>query len=264
MGVKYSLLVRPIFIDTTTRNVQPQIFRMWPRLFPLCLVVAFVALAFADSSSKEHNKWADMKISKSTPKNTQWDFPPGFQLPSAKHKGRPPATIRSHIERLIVTFALHARPSILPQYAYAWGGFATTSVSSLSLSLPLHQGPPGTLLLNMLIKNEREHLDRTLPKWAKIIDCWIIGVDDANTDDSEEVIMKVGWLVGGEQWGAHLLRFSRTCFFVFKASNFFFSELLHTHASPPAPPPRCFAPHSTHAATSAPGPHSRQDRQGAL
>ncbi len=50
--------------------------------------------------------------------------------------------------------------------------------------------PPGTLLLNMLIKNEREHLDRTLPKWAKIIDCWIIGVDDANTDDSPEVIMK--------------------------------------------------------------------------
>jgi len=50
--------------------------------------------------------------------------------------------------------------------------------------------PPGTLLLNMLIKNEREHLDRTLPRWAKIIDCWIIGVDDANTDDSREVIMK--------------------------------------------------------------------------
>lgn len=50
--------------------------------------------------------------------------------------------------------------------------------------------PPGTLLLNMLIKNERDHLDRTLPKWAKIIDCWIIGVDDANTDDSEAIIMK--------------------------------------------------------------------------
>jgi len=50
--------------------------------------------------------------------------------------------------------------------------------------------PPGTLLLNMLIKNEREHLDRTLPKWAKIIDYWIIGVDDNNTDDSEAIIQK--------------------------------------------------------------------------
>lgn len=50
--------------------------------------------------------------------------------------------------------------------------------------------PPGTLLLNMLIKNEREHLDRTLPRWAAIIDYWIIGVDDANTDDSSEVIQK--------------------------------------------------------------------------
>ena len=50
--------------------------------------------------------------------------------------------------------------------------------------------PPGTLLLNMLIKNEAEHLDRTLPKWAKVIDYWIIGVDDANTDNSPEIIQK--------------------------------------------------------------------------
>jgi hypothetical protein len=49
---------------------------------------------------------------------------------------------------------------------------------------------PGTLLLNMLIKNEAEHLDRSLPKWAPLIDCWIIGVDDKNTDNSEEVIHK--------------------------------------------------------------------------
>jgi hypothetical protein len=28
---------------------------------------------------------------------------------------------------------------------------------------------PGTLLLNMLIKNEEAHLERTLPRWAKII-----------------------------------------------------------------------------------------------
>lgn len=50
--------------------------------------------------------------------------------------------------------------------------------------------PPGTLLLNMLIKNEEEHLARTLPRWAKIIDAWVIGVDDANTDSSPEVIRR--------------------------------------------------------------------------
>lgn len=53
-----------------------------------------------------------------------------------------------------------------------------------------HTRPPGTLLLNMLIKNEEEHLNRTLPRWAKIIDYWIIGVDDKNTDSSPEVIRK--------------------------------------------------------------------------
>jgi tetratricopeptide (TPR) repeat protein len=42
----------------------------------------------------------------------------------------------------------------------------------------------------MLTKNEAEHLDRTLPAWAKIIDYWIIGIDDANSDNSEEVIQK--------------------------------------------------------------------------
>lgn len=49
---------------------------------------------------------------------------------------------------------------------------------------------PGKFLLNMLIKNEEEHLERTLPAWAKIIDCWIIGVDDNNTDSSPEIIMR--------------------------------------------------------------------------
>jgi tetratricopeptide (TPR) repeat protein len=51
--------------------------------------------------------------------------------------------------------------------------------------------PAGTLLLNMLIKNEEAHLARTLPKWAKLpIDAWIIGVDDNNTDSSVEVIRR--------------------------------------------------------------------------
>jgi hypothetical protein len=66
-------------------------------------------------------------------------------------------------------------------------------------SIAAENGPrrPGTLLLNMLTKNEREHLDRTLPAWAKIIDYWIIGLDETNTDDSEEVIKRhLGHLPG--------------------------------------------------------------------
>lgn len=58
--------------------------------------------------------------------------------------------------------------------------------------------PPGTLLLNMLIKDEAEHLQRTLPKWAKIIDYWIIGVDDHNTDDSPEIIQRILGHIPGE------------------------------------------------------------------
>jgi hypothetical protein len=38
------------------------------------------------------------------------------------------------------------------------------------------QRQPGTLLLNMLIKNEAEHLSRSLPKWAPLIDYWIVGI----------------------------------------------------------------------------------------
>lgn len=55
---------------------------------------------------------------------------------------------------------------------------------------PMVQDRPGTLLLNMLIKNEAFHLERSLPKWAPLIDYWIIGVDDKNTDNSEEIIHK--------------------------------------------------------------------------
>ena len=58
--------------------------------------------------------------------------------------------------------------------------------------------PPGTLLLNMLIKDEEEHLRRTLPHWAKIIDYWIVGVDDHNTDSSPEVIMEILGHIPGE------------------------------------------------------------------
>lgn len=57
--------------------------------------------------------------------------------------------------------------------------------------------PPGTLLLNMLVMNEEEHLTRTLPHWAKVIDYWIIGVDEKNTDNSEAIIKKyLGHLPG--------------------------------------------------------------------
>jgi len=56
----------------------------------------------------------------------------------------------------------------------------------------------GTLLLNMLIKNEAEHLRRSLPKWAPLIDYWIIGVDDHNTDESEDVIRQYLGHIPGE------------------------------------------------------------------
>jgi hypothetical protein len=35
---------------------------------------------------------------------------------------------------------------------------------------------PGKLLLNMLIKDEASHLERSLPKWAPLIDYWIVGI----------------------------------------------------------------------------------------
>ena len=51
--------------------------------------------------------------------------------------------------------------------------------------------PPGTLLLNMLSKNEAEHFRRTLPVWAKIIDYWVIGIDELTTDDSVAVVHEI-------------------------------------------------------------------------
>ncbi|KAJ6229953.1 tpr repeat-containing protein [Anaeramoeba flamelloides] len=55
---------------------------------------------------------------------------------------------------------------------------------------------PG-LLLNMLTRDEAVNLERTLPKWAKIIDYWVIGLDVLNTDNSEEIIEKhLGHLPG--------------------------------------------------------------------
>ena len=51
--------------------------------------------------------------------------------------------------------------------------------------------PPGTLLLNILAKNEEVHLRRTLPEWAKLIDYWVIGLDEFNTDKSAAVIHSI-------------------------------------------------------------------------
>jgi len=62
---------------------------------------------------------------------------------------------------------------------------------------------PGSLLLNMLIKNEANHLSRSLPKWAKIIDAWIIGVDDNNTDNSREVIQRYLGHIPGQMVTVH-------------------------------------------------------------
>jgi hypothetical protein len=68
--------------------------------------------------------------------------------------------------------------------------------------------PPGKLLLNMLIKNEAENLRRTLPQWAKVIDYWIVGVDDANSDESSEIIKRYLGHLPGE---IVIVRFSTPC-----------------------------------------------------
>lgn len=49
---------------------------------------------------------------------------------------------------------------------------------------------PGTLILTMLVKDEEVHLERSLPEWAKLADYWVIGIDDANTDSSPEVVRR--------------------------------------------------------------------------
>ena len=72
-----------------------------------------------------------------------------------------------------------------------------------SLSSCLPNRPPGTLLLNMLTKNEAVHLRRTLPKWAKVIDAWIIGIDDANSDESPAIIREYLGHIPGEMVVVH-------------------------------------------------------------
>ena len=71
-----------------------------------------------------------------------------------------------------------------------FGWWLAVAVLVLNTSLPLPsfaqqlppQAPgtrrPGTLLLTILIKNEAEHLKRTLPIWATLADYWIIGVGE--------------------------------------------------------------------------------------
>lgn len=56
---------------------------------------------------------------------------------------------------------------------------------------PGEQRPAGTLLLNMLVKNEADNLLRTLPEWSKLpIDCYVIGVDEHNNDNTIDIINK--------------------------------------------------------------------------
>ena len=56
---------------------------------------------------------------------------------------------------------------------------------------------PGKLLLNMLIKDEAEHLERSLPKWAPLIDYWIVGIgrtcDFSNVNFTESDIDFFFW-----------------------------------------------------------------------
>jgi len=56
---------------------------------------------------------------------------------------------------------------------------------------------PGSLLLTMLVKNEADHLRRSLPEWAKVADYWVVGLDDNNTDTSDQIIKEhLGHLPG--------------------------------------------------------------------
>lgn len=101
----------------------------------------------------------------------------------------PARTNPRHLE--IHTAVVMATSILLPRLFLLIFGVLSTNVLGHFMNYG-HYAPraPGTLLLNMLIKDEAGHLDRVLPKWAKIIDYWIIGVDDQNTDDSPEIIMK--------------------------------------------------------------------------
>jgi hypothetical protein len=98
-----------------------------------------------------------------------------------------------------------------------------------------HSRPPGTLLLNMLIKNEAGHLDRTLPKWAKIIDYWIVGVDDANTDNSEEVIRKHLGHIPGEIVIVHFDGMGPVRARMKNIASYLVASRLQAHAGPSPP-----------------------------
>ena len=88
----------------------------------------------------------------------------------------------------LTSAAIHANDIPLPQPDSSWlYGLIPPTQSRYT---PGQARPPGSLLLNMLTKNEAAHLNRTLPRWAAVIDYWIIGVDDANTDESEAVILR--------------------------------------------------------------------------
>lgn len=46
-----------------------------------------------------------------------------------------------------------------------------------------------SLCLYMIVRDEYNHLQNNLPIWAKMVDCYVIGVDHRNTDDSERAIV---------------------------------------------------------------------------
>jgi len=78
-------------------------------------------------------------------------------------------------------------------------GFFSRPQNSLQATVreELSRPAAATLMLVMVVKNERAHLERSLPKWAPLVDYWIVGVDDKNTDGSEELIQStLGHLPG--------------------------------------------------------------------
>jgi hypothetical protein len=106
-------------------------------------------------------------------------WPPGFDV------GPPAPSLTATVKELWASPALAAMP---PQ-PRVWLETLTARGAA--------PRPPGALLLNLLVMNEGANLNRTLPVWANIIDYWVIGVDEKNSDDSIDIIKRyLGHLPG--------------------------------------------------------------------
>ena len=125
----------------------------------------------------------------------------------------------------LTTAAIHANdiPIIQPDSSWLYGLIPPTQPRYT----PGQPRPPGTLLLNMLTKNEAEHLNRTLPRWAAVVDYWVIGVDDANTDDSEAVILRHLGHIPGRIVTVHFDGMGPTWTQLVQAGLYFYPQATH-------------------------------------